>query len=123
MLSFPQLRLKSAISQQITTSVEPYVTTPGGRAIWPKALTYWRNSAPATARLPEAIPSVKRYAQAIMTLQTTKETWFEAEATPILGEIALKSLEQDASKAEPYFDRRSRSLVGSRQSPGNSAPQ
>jgi hypothetical protein len=50
-----------------------------------------------------------------MTLQTTKETWFEAEATPILGEIALKSLEQDASKAEPYFDRRSWSLVGSRQ--------
>ena len=48
----------------------------------------------------------QRYiAQAFTTLQTTKETWFEAEATRIAGEIALKSRERDASKAEAYFER------------------
>jgi len=41
-----------------------------------------------------------------MTLvETTKERWFEAEANRIAGEIALKSPEQDAAKAEAYFER------------------
>ncbi len=38
-------------------------------------------------------------------VETTKETWCEAEVHRISGEIALKSLERDAAKAEAYFER------------------
>jgi predicted ATPase len=39
------------------------------------------------------------------TMETSKERWFEAEVNRIAGEIALKSPQQDAAKAEGYFDR------------------
>ena len=38
-------------------------------------------------------------------VETTKETWFEADVHRIAGEIALKSPEPDAAKAEAYFER------------------
>src|SRR6478609_357910 len=40
--------------------------------------------------------------EAMIAVETTKETWYEAEATRIAGEIALLSLEVD--KAESYFE-------------------
>jgi predicted ATPase len=43
--------------------------------------------------------------EAIDTTQTTKETWFEAEANRIAGEIALRSPKPDATKAQAYFER------------------
>jgi predicted ATPase len=42
---------------------------------------------------------------AISTIETTKERWFEAETNRIAGEIALKSPEPDAAKAQEYFER------------------
>ena len=41
--------------------------------------------------------------EALRAIETTKETWFEAEANRIAGEIALRSPEPD--KAEAYFKR------------------
>jgi predicted ATPase len=38
-------------------------------------------------------------------IEKTKETWFEAEVNRVAGEIALKSLQPDAAKAEAYFER------------------
>ena len=38
-------------------------------------------------------------------IEATGERWFEAEANRIAGEIALKSPEPDAAKAEAYFER------------------
>jgi predicted ATPase len=38
-------------------------------------------------------------------VETTKESWCEAEIKRIAGEIALKSPEPDAAKAETYFER------------------
>ena len=38
-------------------------------------------------------------------METTNEKWCEAEVNRIAGEIALKSPEPDAAKAEAYFDR------------------
>ena len=38
-------------------------------------------------------------------VETTKETWFEAELHRIAGEIALRSAEPDVAKAETYFER------------------
>jgi predicted ATPase len=43
--------------------------------------------------------------EAMATIKTTKERWFEAEANRIAGEIALKSLAPDPEKAEAYFER------------------
>jgi predicted ATPase len=43
--------------------------------------------------------------EATATIETTKERWFEAETNRIGGEIALKSPEPDAAKAQAYFER------------------
>jgi class 3 adenylate cyclase/predicted ATPase len=43
--------------------------------------------------------------EAMTAVETTKETWHEAEVNRIAGEIALKSPEPDAAKAEAYFER------------------
>jgi predicted ATPase len=43
--------------------------------------------------------------EAMTLVETTKETWFEAEVHRIAGEIALKSPEADAAKAETCFER------------------
>ena len=50
--------------------------------------------------------------EAMTTVETTKERWYEAEINRIAGEIALKSPEPDAAKAEEYFER---ALVVARQ--------
>ena len=43
--------------------------------------------------------------EATTAVETTKETWCEAEIHRIAGEIALKSPVPDAAKAEAYFER------------------
>ena len=43
--------------------------------------------------------------EAMKTIEATKERWCEAEVDRIAGEIALKSPEPDAAKAEAYFER------------------
>ena len=43
--------------------------------------------------------------EALATIETTKERWFEAEVHRVAGELALKSAEPDRSKAEAYFER------------------
>jgi DNA-binding winged helix-turn-helix (wHTH) protein/predicted ATPase len=42
--------------------------------------------------------------EAIIAAETTKERWYEAEINRIAGEIALKSPEPDAAKAQDYFE-------------------
>jgi predicted ATPase len=43
--------------------------------------------------------------EAMAAVETTKERWFEAEVHRAAGEIALKSLEPGAAKAEAYIER------------------
>jgi predicted ATPase len=43
--------------------------------------------------------------EAMTAVETTKERWWEAEVRRTAGEIALKSPEPDAAKAEAYFER------------------
>jgi predicted ATPase len=43
--------------------------------------------------------------EALTLIETTKERWCEAEVNRTAGEIALKSPEPDAAKAEAYFER------------------
>jgi class 3 adenylate cyclase/predicted ATPase len=43
--------------------------------------------------------------EATTSIETTKESWFEAEVHRMAGDIALKSRQPDAAKAEAYFER------------------
>ena len=43
--------------------------------------------------------------EAVTAIETNRETWFEAEVQRIAGEVALKSSNLDAAKAEAYFER------------------
>jgi predicted ATPase len=43
--------------------------------------------------------------EAMTLIETSKETWSEAEVNRIAGEISLKSPQPDAAKAEAYFER------------------
>jgi len=43
--------------------------------------------------------------EAMTMVETTKETWFEAEINRLAGEIALVSPKQEAAKAQAYFER------------------
>jgi class 3 adenylate cyclase/predicted ATPase len=43
--------------------------------------------------------------EAMTAVETAKEKWCEAEVHRVAGEIALKSPEPDAAKAEAYFER------------------
>ena len=60
--------------------------------------------------------------EAMTAMETTKERWFEAEVNRIAGEIALKSPEPDAAKAEGYFERALAVARHNKPNPGNSAP-
>src|SRR4029078_6660596 len=46
--------------------------------------------------------------EAITTVETTKETWYEAEVHYVVGEILLKSPERNAEKAEAHLDANER---------------
>ena len=41
----------------------------------------------------------------MVAVEKTKERWWEAEVNRIAGELALKTPEPDAAKAEAYFER------------------
>jgi predicted ATPase len=43
--------------------------------------------------------------EAMTAVETTKETWCEAEVHRVAGEIALMSPEPNAAKSEAYFER------------------
>jgi class 3 adenylate cyclase/predicted ATPase len=77
----------------------------------------WRSTG-ATTRLPLYLSCAARaYAEfgqiddamrcmgeATTAVETTKETWLEAEVNRMAGEIALKLPERDVTKAEAYFE-------------------
>jgi predicted ATPase len=41
----------------------------------------------------------------VTTIETTKETWCEAEVDRVAGEISLMVPQHDEAKAQDYFDR------------------
>jgi hypothetical protein len=47
----------------------------------------------------------RRIGEMMTAVQTTKESWWEADLHRIAGEVALKSPEPDAAKAVAYFER------------------
>ena len=76
---------------------------PTGVTAWmPRWLSYL---AIAHADLDQIDDAWRCIGEAISTIEATKERWFEAETNRIAGEIALKSPQPDAAKAEGYFER------------------
>src|SRR5262249_23528512 len=59
----------------------------------------------AHAELGQFDDAMRCIGEAINTVETTKERWFEAEANRIAGEIALLLPEPDMAKAEACFGR------------------
>jgi class 3 adenylate cyclase/predicted ATPase len=85
----------------ITSEIVTYRST--GAAFWMP----WYLSCLATAHAELGqIDDARRCIEEAMTLvETTKETWCEAEINRVAGEIALMLPEPDAAKAEAYFER------------------
>ena len=87
--------------QTITSGLTALRST--GSTLWiPSCLAHL---APAYAELGQFDDAWRCISEAMTLVETTKETWFEAEVHRIAGEIALKSPEPDAAKAETYFQR------------------
>src|SRR5262249_38503834 len=63
------------------------------------------NLARAYADLGQLDDAWRCIGEATRAMQISKETWYEAEADRIAGEIALKSPAPDAAKAQDYFAR------------------
>ena len=87
--------------QMITSGITAWRST-GATLYLPSWLSYL---AAAHAELGQFDEAWRCIGEAMTTIETTKERWFEAEVNRIAGEIALKSPEPDAAKAEAYFER------------------
>ena len=103
--------------QMITSGIAAWRST-GATMYLPSWLSYL---AAAHAELGQLDEAWRCIGEAMTAIETTKERWFEAEVNRIAGEIALKSPEPDAAKAEAYFERALTSRVNSKQNPGNYA--
>jgi predicted ATPase len=74
-----------------------------GTTVWmPTYLSYLTG---AHAKLCQFEDAWHCIGEAMTMVQTTDESWYEAEANRVAGEIALMSPEQDAAKAERSFER------------------
>jgi hypothetical protein len=72
-----------------------------GTTLWmPWYLAYL---ARAYAELGQFDDAWRSISDAMTAVETTKESWYEAEVHRMAGEIALKPPEPDAAKAEAYF--------------------
>ena len=87
--------------QTITTGIAAWRAT--GSTLW--LSLYFSQLASAYADLGQFEEAWRCIGEAISTIATTKERWFEAEVHRVAGEIALKSPQPDAAKAETYFER------------------
>jgi class 3 adenylate cyclase/predicted ATPase len=86
--------------QTITSGITAWRST--GATVWvPLYLSYL---AKAYADLGQIDDAWRCIDEAIKTIETTKERWYEAEVYRLAGEIALKSPER-ATKAEAYFEQ------------------
>jgi predicted ATPase len=87
--------------QTITSGITAWRST-RSTSFMPVWLSYLTEAYAELGKLDDAWRCV---GEAITTVRTTKEMWWEAEVYRIAGEIALKSLERDTVKAQAYFER------------------
>ena len=87
--------------ETITSGIAAYRST-GATKDLPAWLSYL---AAAHAELGQLDAAWRCVGEAMAAVETTKERWFEAEIHRTAGEIALKSAEPDAAKAQEHFER------------------
>ena len=85
----------------ITSGLTAWRAT-GSTIAVPSHLSYL---ATAYAKLGQFDDAWRCIGEAMTTIETTNERWFEAYTRYIAGEIALMSPEPDTAKAETYFNR------------------
>ena len=86
--------------QTITSGISAMRST--GTSMW---MPVWLSFlARANAEIGKFDEGRRCIGEAMTAMETTKETWYEAEVNRIAGEIALLSTEQDAEQAEAYFN-------------------
>jgi predicted ATPase len=93
---------KASDAVGIFSSAIPAMRSTGTRLYFPVWLSLL---ARAYGELGQFDQAWSHIGEAITAVETTKETWYEAEVHRIAGEIALMSPKQDAPKAEAYFER------------------
>jgi class 3 adenylate cyclase/predicted ATPase len=91
----------SDASKMLTSGITAYRST-GSTLYLPFYLSYLAH---ARAELGQFDDAWRCIGEAMTAVETTKEKWCEAEINRIAGEIALKSPEPDAAKAEACFER------------------
>ena len=87
---------------QIMTSGATAFRSTGATVIMPLWLSYW---ARAYAELGQIDDARRCVSEAMTAMETSKESWCEADVYRIAGKMALMSPDPDAKKAEAYFER------------------
>jgi predicted ATPase len=93
---------KAANAVGIFTAAFPVWRSTGSRLYLPVWLSLLARAYGELGQFDEAWSYI---GEAITMVETTKETWYEAEVHRTAGEIARMSPERDAAKAEAYFER------------------
>jgi class 3 adenylate cyclase/predicted ATPase len=87
---------------QIMASGATAFRSTGATVIMPLWLSYW---ARAYAELGQIDDARRCVSEAMTAMETSKESWCEADVYRIAGKMALMSPDPDAKKAEAYFER------------------
>ena len=85
----------------ITYGMAAYQST-GATLYRPQHLSYLASAYAKVGQFEEAWRCIS---EAMMAVETTKESWYEAEVNRVAGETTLLSPEPAAAKAEAYFER------------------
>jgi predicted ATPase len=93
---------KTADAVRVITSGITAFRSTGATLYMPRYFSYL---AIAYAQLGQFDEAWRCVDQATTAVETTKERWWEAEVNRIAGEVALRSPQPDAAKAEVYFAR------------------
>jgi class 3 adenylate cyclase/predicted ATPase len=87
--------------QMIISGITAWRST-GATAYLPFYLTHLARAHAEIGRFDDALRCI---GEATTAIETTKETWCDAEVNRVAGEIALMSPEPDTAKAPEYFER------------------
>jgi predicted ATPase len=81
------------------SGMAPYRST-GATLYLPQHLSYLASAYAEVSQFEEAWRCIS---EAMTAVETTKESWYEAEVNRVAGETTLLSPEPDVTKAETYF--------------------
>ena len=93
---------KASDAVQLIGSGTNALRSTGATMFMPKLLSHLARAYAELGKFDDAWRSI---GEAMTTVETNKERWWESELNRIAGEIALKSPQPDAAKAEAYFER------------------